>query len=83
MVLHFPYAQITDKGKIKNKKREVNSQSYRINLWEHSVLTALCPDSVIAATALTKHISGILKVSFAYKSFYVYHFLCRGHSLSL
>lgn len=83
MVLRSPHAQITDKGKIKTKKTEVTFQSYRMSLWEQSVLTALCPDSVIAAAALTKHITGILKVSFACKSFYIYHFLCRGYSLSL
>lgn len=53
-----------------------------MSLWEHLLLTALRPDSITAA-ALTKHIPGILKISLACKSFYIYHFLCKGHSLSL
>lgn len=46
-----------------NKKRLVIFQSYRMSLWEHLVLTALCPDSTITVAALTKYIPGILKIS--------------------
>lgn len=36
-------------------KEEMISQSYRISLWEHLVLTSLCPNSAIPAAALTKY----------------------------